>query len=40
MAVKGRNILVKAEIAGEYTTLAGIRSRTITINNEQIDITK
>ena len=43
MAVgKGRNILIKISDGaspGTFSTVAGIRTRTITINNEQVDIT-
>lgn len=39
MAAQGRRILVKALIGATYTTIAGLRSRTLTVNNETINIT-
>lgn len=41
-AAKGRNILLKVSDGTSpdtFTTIGGIRSRTITINNETVDIT-
>ncbi len=41
-AQKGRNLLLKLSdntSPGVFTTIGGIRSRTITINNETVDIT-
>jgi len=42
MAFKGRNILIKISDGlspGTFTTIGGIRSKTITVNNETTDIT-
>lgn len=40
-AQKGKDLLLKADStgAGVYTTIAGLRSRTFTLNAESIDIT-
>lgn len=41
-AQKGRNILIKISDGtspGSFSTVGGIRSRTITVNNETVDIT-
>ncbi len=41
-AQKGRSILIKISDGvspGTFTTVAGIRSKTITVNNESVDIT-
>lgn len=41
-AQKGRSILLKisdGSSPASFTTIAGIRSRTITVNNESVDIT-
>lgn len=42
VAQKGRNLLLKVSdntSPGVFTTIGGIRSRTITLNNETVDIT-
>lgn len=41
-ATKGRNVLIKISDGtspATFTTIAGLRSKTITINNESVDIT-
>lgn len=41
-AQKGRNILIKISDGtspGTFTTVGGMRSKTLTINNEQVDVT-
>lgn len=42
MAKGGKNLLLKVEDtagSGTYTTIAGLRSKSMTINNESIDVT-
>lgn len=42
LAQKGRNLLIKVSddtSPGNFTTLGGMRSKTMTINNETVDIT-
>jgi predicted secreted protein/photosystem II stability/assembly factor-like uncharacterized protein len=39
MAQRGRKILIKKEIEGVYVTIAGMVSRTITVSNDNTDIT-
>jgi len=36
---KGRNLLLQVDISGTMTTIGALRSKTITINNETIEIT-
>ena len=39
MAQRGRNILIKKQIDGVYVTIAGMVTRTITVSNDNTDIT-
>lgn len=38
-AQKGKDLLIKIDISGSYTTIAGLRSSSISMNDEQVDIT-
>jgi len=38
-AQKGKDLLIKIDISGTYTTIAGLRSSSISMNDEQVDIT-
>lgn len=38
-AVRGKDVLLKVDISGTYTAVAGIRARSIKIANEEVDIT-
>ncbi len=39
MAQRGRNILLQVDIATVFTTVAGIRTRSLSITNDGVDIT-
>jgi predicted secreted protein len=39
MTAKGRNILIKANYGGALTTIGGMRSKTITLSRDTVDIT-
>ena len=38
-AQKGSLVLIKADVSGTQTTIAGLRSSSITLNDEMVDIT-
>ncbi len=38
-AQKGSLVLIKADVSGSQTTIAGLRSSSITLNDEMVDIT-
>lgn len=38
-AQRGKDLLLKIDVSGTYTTIGGLRSTSITINDEAIDIT-
>ena len=38
-AQKGKDVLVKIAVSGTQTTVGGLRSSTITLNDEMVDIT-
>lgn len=38
-AQKGSAVLIKAEVSGSKTTIGGLRSSSITLNDEMVDIT-
>jgi TP901-1 family phage major tail protein len=41
MALKGKNILIKADLTGggSYTTIAALQSKTVSINSESVEVT-
>lgn len=38
-AQKGSLVLIKADVSGTQTTIAGLRSSSITLNDEMVDVT-
>lgn len=38
-AQRGRDMLIKVDISGTMTTIGGLRSTTLTLNDEAVDIT-
>ena len=37
--IKGKDVLIKLDNSGAYQTIGGLRSSTITLNDEAVDVT-